>query len=114
MGVINNFIVRTLIGIGEIKDTQCGFKLFTKEAAQIIFGNLHLVRWAFDVDMLYICKKRNIYIKEVPVTWEEVAGSKLMLLPATISFFRDYFAMLTFYNTGFWTYNREQSLISAN
>lgn len=103
MGTVNNFIVRGLIGVGEIKDTQCGFKLFTRKAARNIFSNLHLVRWAFDVDMLYIARKTGVKVVEVPVNWKEIEGSKLVLLPATISFFRDYFAMLTFYNIGFWS-----------
>lgn len=102
MGIINNFIIRGCIGIKGIKDTQCGFKLFTRSAAIDIFNNLHLVRWAFDVDMLYIGQKLGIKIFEVPVNWKEIPGSKLVLLPATVSFFRDYFAMITFYNTGFW------------
>jgi len=102
MGIINNFIIRGCIGIKGIKDTQCGFKLFTRKAARDIFRNTHLVRWAFDVDMLYICQYLGIKIIEVPVNWKEIPGSKLVLLPATISFFRDYFAMICFYNTGYW------------
>ena len=102
MGIINNFIIRGCIGIKGIKDTQCGFKLFTRKAARDIFRNTHLVRWAFDVDMLYICQYLGIKIIEVPVNWKEIPGSKLVLLPATVSFFRDYFAMICFYNTGFW------------
>ena len=102
MGIINNFIIRGCIGIKGIKDTQCGFKLFTRKAARDIFRNTHLVRWAFDVDMLYICQYLGIKIIEVPVNWKEIPGSKLVLLPATVSFFRDYFAMICFYNTGYW------------
>ena len=102
MGIINNFIIRGCIGIKGIKDTQCGFKLFTRKAARDIVRNTHLVRWAFDVDMLYICQYLGIKIIEVPVNWKEIPGSKLVLLPATVSFFRDYFAMICFYNTGFW------------
>ena len=102
MGTVNNLIVRQMIGVGDIKDTQCGFKLFTKSAAQVIFKNLHLVRWAFDVEMLYIARKTGISVKEVAVNWQEIDGSKLVVVTATISFFRDYFAMIVFYNTGYW------------
>ena len=102
MGVVNNFIIQICIGVKGIKDTQCGFKLFTRKAVRDIFRNLHLCRWAFDVDMLYISKKLGIRVIEVPVNWKEIPGSKLVLLPATISFFRDYFAMIVFYNIGFW------------
>jgi len=109
MGIINNFIIQICIGVKGIKDTQCGFKLFTRKACIDIFSNLHLCRWAFDVDMLYICKYLGIKVIEVPVNWKEIPGSKLVLLPATISFFRDYFAMIVFYNIGFWKIKKQSN-----
>ncbi len=54
---VNNFIVHNLIGISKIKDTQCGFKLFTRKSAHEIFFRMHLLRWAWDVEMLYIAGK---------------------------------------------------------
>ena len=102
IGIVNNIFIKVLIGIKNIKDTQCGFKLFTRKAAIDLFKNLHLVRWAFDVDLLYISQRLGVKVFEVPVNWKEIPGSKLVLLPATISFFRDYFAMITFYNTNYW------------
>jgi dolichyl-phosphate beta-glucosyltransferase len=54
---INNLFVHKLIGISDIKDTQCGFKLFTRKAAHDIFFKMHLMRWAWDVEMLYIAEK---------------------------------------------------------
>lgn len=102
---MNNFIVKKCIGINDIEDTQCGFKLFTIQAAIDIFNNLHIVNWAFDVDMLYICKKFGILIKEIPVRWEDMPGSKLNVFFASILFIRDYLAMILFYKTGFWKIN---------
>ena len=102
IGIVNNIFIKVLIGIKNIKDTQCGFKLFTRKAAIDLFKNLHLVRWAFDVDLLYLSQRLGVKVFEVPVNWKEIPGSKLVLLPATISFFRDYFAMITFYNTNYW------------
>lgn len=102
---INYFIVKKCIGISDIEDTQCGFKLFTRQAAFDIFNNLHIVKWAFDVDMLYICNKLGIKIKEIPVRWKEMPGSKLNIISASISFVRDYIAMILFYKTGFWKVN---------
>jgi hypothetical protein len=52
--------------------------------------------------MLYIAQKLNIPISKVTVSFEDVPGSKLEVFSATVSFFRDYFAMLSFYNTGYW------------
>jgi dolichyl-phosphate beta-glucosyltransferase len=54
---VNNFFVHNLIGIKDIKDTQCGFKLFSRKAAHEIFLRMHLMRWAWDVEMLYIAGK---------------------------------------------------------
>ena len=102
MGIINHFVINQLIGVGDIKDTQCGFKFFTADAAQKIVNNLHISRWAFDVDMLYIARKKNIEIKEVPVHFRDVEGSQLNIITAVISFFRDYFSMIVFYNLGIW------------
>ncbi|MGH0173703.1 UNVERIFIED_CONTAM: hypothetical protein FKN15_066265 [Acipenser sinensis] len=55
-----------------IKDTQCGFKLFTREAALRTFSSLHVERWAFDVELLYIAQCLNIPIAEVAVNWTEI------------------------------------------
>ncbi len=101
-GLINNFIVRQVIGLKDIKDTQCGFKLLTRKAAREIVFNLHLARWAFDVEMLYLAKEKEIKIVEVPVSFVDVEGSKLNVMTAAISFLRDYAAIIVFYSTGLW------------
>ena len=61
------------IGIRAIKDTQCGFKLFTRRACALIFPSMHVERWAFDVECLYLAERQEIPMVEVPVTWHEVA-----------------------------------------
>jgi dolichyl-phosphate beta-glucosyltransferase len=60
------------IGIRSIKDTQCGFKLFTRRACAKIFPLMHVERWAFDVECLYLAEQQSIPMIEVPVTWHEV------------------------------------------
>lgn len=102
---INNFIVKHCIGISDIEDTQRGFKLFTRKAAIDIFNNLHIVKWAFDVDLLYISIKFGIKIKEIPIRWKDMPNSKLNVISASILFIRDYLAMIFFYKTGFWKLN---------
>ncbi|EDO47036.1 predicted protein [Nematostella vectensis] len=57
-----------------IKDTQCGFKLFTRSAALLTFSALHVERWAFDVELLYIAQQLQIPIAEVAVNWTEIDG----------------------------------------
>lgn len=50
-------------------DTQCGFKAFTREAAQTVFQLQTIERWGFDPEILFIALKRGYVIKEVPVSW---------------------------------------------
>ncbi|PVD34871.1 hypothetical protein C0Q70_06150 [Pomacea canaliculata] len=57
-----------------IQDTQCGFKLLTRPAADLLFRNLHVNRWAFDVDLLYLAQHFQIPIGEVAITWHEIEG----------------------------------------
>jgi dolichyl-phosphate beta-glucosyltransferase len=67
-GDIGNFIIRILLLPG-IFDTQCGFKVFSKEAAENIFSIIRIKGWAFDVEVLALAKKMGYRIKEVPVVW---------------------------------------------
>lgn len=60
-----------------IKDTQCGFKLFTASAATAIFSHLHLERWAFDLEVIAIANIKGLKMQEIQVVWEEIDGSKL-------------------------------------
>jgi dolichyl-phosphate beta-glucosyltransferase len=55
--------------------------------------------------MLYIAQNIGVIVKEVPVSFEDVPGSKLNVFYASISFIRDFFAMISFYNTGYWRIN---------
>ncbi|VDL87722.1 unnamed protein product [Nippostrongylus brasiliensis] len=50
-----------------VRDTQCGFKLFTRAAASRVFPVLHVERWAFDVELIYLCEKWMIPIVEEPL-----------------------------------------------
>lgn len=62
-----------------IRDTQCGFKMFTRSAARKLFTNVRLKRWCFDVELVYLCKHLNIPMIEVSVNWVEIPGSKVRL-----------------------------------
>lgn len=68
-----------VFGIRSIKDTQCGFKLFNREAIDMIFPFLHTEGWIFDVEVLILAITKKIPIKEVPISWHEVGGSKMNL-----------------------------------
>lgn len=83
-----HFLVQLFIGT-HIKDTQCGFKLFTRNAAQYLFATQHLTRWCFDVELLYLAQKLNIPITEVSVRWQEIPGSKIRILESSLLMGRD-------------------------
>ncbi|KAG0689644.1 dolichyl-phosphate beta-glucosyltransferase, partial [Pichia californica] len=68
-----------IFGIRDIKDTQCGFKLFNKSAVELIFPNMHTEGWIFDVELLILVSRQNIPLEEIPINWHEVDGSKMVL-----------------------------------
>lgn len=82
---VRNFLMyglHTLVfifGIRDIKDTQCGFKLFNKKAVNLIFPNMHTEGWIFDVEILILAARQNIPVVEIPINWHEVDGSKMDL-----------------------------------
>ncbi|XP_002126301.2 dolichyl-phosphate beta-glucosyltransferase [Ciona intestinalis] len=85
-----------------VKDSQCGFKLFTRNAARILFHNLHVERWAFDVELLYVAEELNIPIAEVAVTWTEVDGSKVDPLFSGLQMGKDIVLLWLQYQLGLW------------
>jgi dolichyl-phosphate beta-glucosyltransferase len=78
-----------IFGVGYIRDTQCGFKLFSRSAAQQLFPSQRLPTWIFDVELLLLARQLGIPVAEVPVDWHEVPGSKLNVVSASIQMFRD-------------------------
>lgn len=72
-------LIRTL-GIRHIRDTQCGFKLLSREAVRAIFPYMHTEGWIFDIEILLLAGYKGIPVVEVPVTWHEVEGSKVSLV----------------------------------
>ena len=63
-----------------IKDTQCGFKLFSPAALPHIIPHMHCEGWIFDVEMLMLGESAGIPVVEVAVGWKEVKGSKLNVI----------------------------------
>lgn len=63
-----------------IRDTQCGFKLFSRPALPDIIPYMHSEGWIFDVEMLMLAEAAAIPVAEVAVGWKEVTGSKLHVL----------------------------------
>jgi glycosyltransferase involved in cell wall biosynthesis len=80
-----NAVMRVAVGL-PIADTQCGFKLFHKDAAEIAFSRQRLERFGFDVEILYIAKKHGFAIAEIPVRWNHAEGSKVGMLTGLHAF----------------------------
>jgi dolichyl-phosphate beta-glucosyltransferase len=76
MGRTYNRILRLLVLPG-IRDTQCGFKLFTSEAAEACFAPLETFRFGFDAEVLVRARRRGWEIAEVPVRWRHVEESRV-------------------------------------
>ncbi|MGC8878561.1 MAG: dolichyl-phosphate beta-glucosyltransferase [Anaerolineae bacterium] len=68
MGRVFNLIVR-LFAVRGIQDTQAGFKCFRREAAMQIFPLQRIKGWGFDVECLFIARRRGMRIVEVPINW---------------------------------------------
>ncbi|CAH0489742.1 unnamed protein product [Peronospora farinosa] len=96
-----HLIVSTLC-IKNVRDTQCGFKLFDRTAARVLFAPMHIERWAFDVELLYLAANSKMTIKEVAVQWTEVPGSKLSVISATITMLREIILIRLCYSVGIW------------
>ncbi|XP_044460615.1 dolichyl-phosphate beta-glucosyltransferase-like isoform X2 [Mangifera indica] len=76
--LMKGFHIVVLLTAGPgIRDTQCGFKMFTRTAARKLFTNIRLKRWCFDVEIVYLCKRFNIPMVEISVNWSEIPGSKV-------------------------------------
>ena len=88
MGRVFNYVVRTLI-IPGIEDTQCGFKMFTQEAAAQIFPHQTIDGWGFDSEILYISHIRELLLIEVPINWYYTAESHINPLSDTIKMLRE-------------------------
>jgi len=76
MGRLFNLCVRVLAVPG-LHDTQCGFKLFTAAAAEASFEPLRLDGFSFDVETLFIARRRGLRIAEVPVTWRNDEATRV-------------------------------------
>jgi glycosyltransferase involved in cell wall biosynthesis len=68
MGRVFNALVRVTLLPG-LNDTQCGFKLFSRAAAETIFPRVSVAGWAFDIEALYIARSHGLRVQEVPIEW---------------------------------------------
>jgi glycosyltransferase involved in cell wall biosynthesis len=75
-GRIFNLALRIILGL-HYRDTQCGFKAFTRQSTDLIFPLQHIERWGFDPELLFLARKFGLKVEEVPVKWAHREGTRL-------------------------------------
>ncbi len=84
-GRVFNLVMRAATGL-PFRDTQCGFKLFRRDAAAVIFSRQQLEGFGFDVEDMLIARIHRIKVVEVPVRWDNVEGTKVKALSGARAF----------------------------
>lgn len=76
IGRLFNLLLKMILGL-RYKDTQCGFKAFTREAVEKIFTRQQVERWGFDPELLFLADRFRLRVVEVPVEWAHDDRSKI-------------------------------------
>jgi dolichyl-phosphate beta-glucosyltransferase len=79
LGDMGNFAIKMLTGLWGIPDTQCGFKILTAEAAELVCPLMTVDRFGFDFEMLTLIKKVGFKIAQAPVVWINDEASTVTL-----------------------------------
>jgi glycosyltransferase involved in cell wall biosynthesis len=76
LGRVFNLLLRVVLGL-HYRDTQCGFKAFTRRATHLIFPLQHIERWGFDPEILFLAHKFGLKVQEEPVQWAHREGTRI-------------------------------------
>lgn len=109
-GRMYNLLLRAVLGL-KYEDTQCGFKAFTREAAQAIFPFQRIERWGFDPEVLFLARKKGFRIAEIPVAWAHDDRSKINPIVDGLKMFGEMLKVRWFGVTG--AYQRPAPAIAA-
>lgn len=88
MGKTFNLLVRAMVVSG-LRDTQCGFKLLRGDVARMLFAELSVDRFAYDVELIWLARRRGLEVVEVGVTWHDSPASRVHPLRDSWSMLRD-------------------------
>ena len=88
MGRSFNTIIRAVTGL-PFRDTQCGFKLMDRERVKPLFDKMVVNRFAFDVELLFLCARFGLSVADVPVIWRNATGSKVSVLGDPLNMIAD-------------------------
>ena len=83
-----NLLVR-LLAVPGLQDTQCGFKCFRADAAEELFRLQVLNGWTFDVEVLFLARRKGYPIAEVPIPWTHVSGSRVRVVRDSLAMLMD-------------------------
>jgi dolichyl-phosphate beta-glucosyltransferase len=92
MGRTFNLIIR-LLGVRGIRDTQCGFKLAQGEVGRSLFSTLTVEGFAWDVELIFLARRRGLAIAEVGVIWVNSPDSRVDPIRSSLSMLRDVLLM---------------------
>jgi dolichyl-phosphate beta-glucosyltransferase len=73
-------VMHLLVGLWDIRDTQCGFKFFRREVAKDLFSRQQIDGYMFDVEILYLARQAGYRFKEVGVVWRDDGDTRLNLV----------------------------------
>lgn len=79
MGDMGNWLIRIVLGLWSFPDTQCGFKMLNRKAAEEIASRMVVDRFGFDFELIILAKKLGFHIKQMPVRWMNEEGSTVSL-----------------------------------
>jgi len=92
MGKVFNLLVRLFVLKG-YRDTQCGFKAFRREAAMDLFSRLRTTGFAFDVEILVLCRELGFRVAEVPVAWSDARPSRVRIIRGSLGMLMELWRM---------------------
>ena len=100
-GILFNFFVRWIMGI-DYSDTQCGFKAFRMDRSRIIFEQQRMEGFGFDPELLFLAKRHQLRVAEVPVRWSHDAATKVNVVTDGIRMLLDLLVIREYALRGFY------------
>ena len=92
IGRVFNWVVR-ILAVRRFQDTQCGYKCFTSESAQVLFGLQRTKGFGFDVEILFLAQQKGLSVSEIPIDWYHQPGSKVRPIQDGFAMFKDVLAL---------------------
>ena len=85
------FLVRAGFGIADIRDTQCGFKLFRREVARDLFTRQRIDGFMFDLELIVNARRLGYVVREFPVTWSNDPDTRFKPVSGSVRNLRELF-----------------------